>query len=171
MWLLSHKKYLKGTKSVSPRPAGGSSREFDWDMESHAPRFSTSLSRCHTPKLTSKRNKKGYGLYLSMSGRCFSDLRLRPHPSLITNDSTCASCDAMRSVPQMVTRAVMQQWAQLQLASLWSVAQLYLDLATPIVTVSRLDIATPRSTPVEHVLRSIARTYLLYYDHSTLLLR
>jgi hypothetical protein len=135
------------------------------------PRFSTSLSRCHTAKLTLKRSKKGYGLYLSVSGRCFSNLHLRPHPSLITNNSTRASCGAMRSIPQTVTGAIMQQWAQLQLASLWSVTQLCLDLATPIVTVSRLDIATPRSTPVEHVLRSIARTYLLYYDHSTLLLR
>jgi len=36
IWLLSHKKYLKGTKSVSPQPADGNCREFDWDMESHA---------------------------------------------------------------------------------------------------------------------------------------
>jgi len=135
------------------------------------PHFSISLSRCHTAKLTLKRSKKGYGLYLSVSGRCFSNFHLRPHPSLITNNSTRVSCGAMRSIPQTVAGAIMQQWAQLQLASLWSVTQLCLDLATPIVTVSRLDIATPRSTPVEHVLRSIARTYLLYYDHSTLLLR
>jgi hypothetical protein len=36
IWLLSRKKYLKGTKSVSPQPADGNCREFDWDMESHA---------------------------------------------------------------------------------------------------------------------------------------
>jgi hypothetical protein len=42
------------------------------------PRFSTSLFRCRTPKLTLRRRNEGYSVYLSVSSRCFSDIHLRP---------------------------------------------------------------------------------------------
>ena len=46
-WLLSHQNFFKGTKSVSPQPADGNCREFDWDMESHTPFLDWSISMPH----------------------------------------------------------------------------------------------------------------------------
>ena len=95
------------------------------------PRFSTSLFRCHTPKLNLKEKQEGIRFVplclADASPTSICDLINSTH-SLITNNSTCVSCGAMRSVPQTVTGAIMQQWTQLQLASLWSVTQLCLDL-------------------------------------------
>ena len=83
---------------MSPQPADENCRKFHWDMKSNASLLDLSVSMPQQERGTVCTSV----CLADASPIPICDLINSAH-SLITNNSTCVSCGAMRSVPQMVT--------------------------------------------------------------------